>query len=423
MLACVPWQRVRQSARAIDGLQRTLSWRPAGEPLAASQGRRGQPRTRDHLTSRCRFPRGFEPATGGQRPGCTTTDPVCACPGCGRSVWGVAWAPEKFFLGGGGASEPLIQPPPPPPPREGASEGRLSFFHVSHAYPMTKPLALSQSVPVPVPVTVSLQEGGGGHPPLVVSRSITLPPPPCVTFRRGAVSLQGPWTVTRSSLRMLRRVAAFCRPLRPVLPLVSFPRSRSPVVWCVGAVLDVAGCAVCASAAPNNWRIGGCAGCCRAGCRRGQRGWESVDVAVGSCALGLPNSLFGGLGGPRSPCSGGGLRGPAVLFPCFSCVSHDKTTGTATVCPCHCHGVTPKGRGVLLRLSAVLIHPCPPPPQPPDHQQVGAQKKSDIGGVFAQRGHSARSANYHGDYPGNNPENHTPAESCTINSKLKNSNI
>ena len=40
------------------------------------------------------------------------------------------------------------------------------------------------------------------------------------------------------------------------------------------------------------------------------------------------------------------------------------------------------------------------------------------GGVFAQRGHSA---NYYGDYPGNNPANHPPAESCTINSNLKNS--
>ena len=29
-----------------------------------------------------------------------------------------------------------------------------------------------------------------------------------------------------------------------------------------------------------------------------------------------------------------------------------------------------------------------------------------------QRGHSA---NYYGDYPGNNPENHAPAESCTTN--------
>ena len=40
--------------------------------------------------------------------------------------------------------------------------------------------------------------------------------------------------------------------------------------------------------------------------------------------------------------------------------------------------------------------------------------------VRAQRAHGA---NYYGDYPGNNPENHPPAESCTINSKLKNSNI
>ena len=49
-----------------------------------------------------------------------------------------------------------------------------------------------------------------------------------------------------------------------------------------------------------------------------------------------------------------------------------------------------------------------------------AQNKAYYGGVFTQRGHSA---NYYGDYPGNNPENHPPAESCTINSKLKNSNI
>ena len=33
---------------------------------------------------------------------------------------------------------------------------------------------------------------------------------------------------------MLRRVAAFCRPLRPVLLLVSFPRLRSPVVGVLG---------------------------------------------------------------------------------------------------------------------------------------------------------------------------------------------
>ena len=49
-----------------------------------------------------------------------------------------------------------------------------------------------------------------------------------------------------------------------------------------------------------------------------------------------------------------------------------------------------------------------------------AHGSGNFGGVFAQRAHSA---NYYGDYPGNNPENHPPAESCTINSKLTNSNI
>ena len=58
--------------------------------------------------------------------------------------------------------------------------------------------------------------------------------PPLCDIPSGCCSFTGPWTVTRSSLRMLRRVAAFCRPLRPVLLLVSFPRSRSPVVGVPG---------------------------------------------------------------------------------------------------------------------------------------------------------------------------------------------
>ena len=66
-----------------------------------------------------------------------------------------------------------------------------------------------------------LRGGGGVRPPLCDIPS-------------GCCSFMGPWTVTRSSLRMLHRVAAFCRPLRPVLLLGSFPRSRSPVVGVPG---------------------------------------------------------------------------------------------------------------------------------------------------------------------------------------------
>ena len=58
--------------------------------------------------------------------------------------------------------------------------------------------------------------------------------PPLCDIPSGYCFFTGPWTVTRSSRRMLRRVAAFCRPLRPVLLLVSFPRSRSPVVGVLG---------------------------------------------------------------------------------------------------------------------------------------------------------------------------------------------
>ena len=76
-----------------------------------------------------------------------------------RIVFG---APEKFIWGWGALRSPF----PTPPPHLGGrgSKGRLSFFHVLHAYSMTKALALSRCVPVPVTVTVtvSLQRGGGG---------------------------------------------------------------------------------------------------------------------------------------------------------------------------------------------------------------------------------------------------------------------
>ena len=73
---------------------------------------------------------------------------------------------------------------------------------------------------------------GVGHRPTQNFQD-THPPHPC-DIPSGCCSFTGPWTVTRPSLRMLPRVAAFCRPLRPVLLLVSFPRSRSPVVGVSG---------------------------------------------------------------------------------------------------------------------------------------------------------------------------------------------
>ena len=67
--------------------------------------------------------------------------------------------------------------------------------------------------------------------PLLSGKLCCVPSPLC-DIPSGCCSFTGPWTVTRSSLRMLRRVTAFCRPLRPVLLLASFPRSRSPVALC-----------------------------------------------------------------------------------------------------------------------------------------------------------------------------------------------
>ena len=72
----------------------------------------------------------------------------------------------------------------------------------------------------------------------------------------------GPWTVTRSSLRMLRRVAAVLSVAAGCAPAGVVCAFAEPSGWCAGAVLVVAGCTVCGSAAPSSWRIGGCGGCC-----------------------------------------------------------------------------------------------------------------------------------------------------------------
>ena len=83
-------------------------------------------------------------------------------------------------------------------------------------------------------------------PPLICSPPP--PPPPRVTFRRVAVSLRGPGQSPVLPSACCVGSLRFCRPLRPVLLRMSFLRLRSPVG--VGAVLDVAGCAVCAPPPP-----------------------------------------------------------------------------------------------------------------------------------------------------------------------------
>ena len=76
----------------------------------------------------------------------------------------------------------------------------------------------------------------------MLSFDIFLPSPiPLCDIPSGCCFFTEAWAVTRSSLRMLRRVAAFCPPLRPVFLLVSFSHWRSPVtgVVLVGVVVGV----------------------------------------------------------------------------------------------------------------------------------------------------------------------------------------
>ena len=75
-----------------------------------------------------------------------------------------------------------------------------------------------------------MQKLAGGIPAGPAWIKLGLDVPPLCDIPSGCCFFMGPWTVTRSSLRMLRRVCAFCRPLWPVLLLVSFSHSRSPVV-------------------------------------------------------------------------------------------------------------------------------------------------------------------------------------------------
>ena len=115
------------------------------------------------------------------------------------------WCPPKFREGGGGL-------------RKGAPRATGLF-------PQCKGLKI---------LAPTCLWGGGRGGKDLLERLTSIGGAPLCDIPSGRCFFTGPWTVPRSSLRMLRRVAAFCRPLRPVLLLVSFPRSRSPVVGVPG---------------------------------------------------------------------------------------------------------------------------------------------------------------------------------------------
>ena len=176
------------------------------------------------------------------------------------------WAPEKLIWGGGEPWSPFANPPPQLW-RGAPGAGSLfpCFSCISHAKTSGTVTVCHRHRRCHCRCHCVTPKGGGRAPPSVVSRfNTSLTPPhlpeangsqnfqtfcveeislwpleplfatPLCDIPSGCCSFTGPWTVTRSSLRMLRRVAAFCRPLRPVLLLVSFPRSRSPVVGVMG---------------------------------------------------------------------------------------------------------------------------------------------------------------------------------------------
>ena len=157
--------------------------------------------------------------------------------------------PDGWRSAARGAHWPLATPPRPsldPLPPQGAASIGLSPPRAPEGLGggFSLPLCSSPQPPTTGSQTHHLPAPGGHNPAAPTHCGATrlrrgrhiprMEIVPLCDIPSGCCSFAGPWTVTRSSLRMLRRVAAFCRPLRPVFLLVSFPRSRSPVVGVSG---------------------------------------------------------------------------------------------------------------------------------------------------------------------------------------------
>ena len=122
---------------------------------------------------------------------------------------------------------------------------------------------------------------------------------------------------------MLRRVTAFCRPLRPVLLLVSFPRSRSPVVDVLGLCWMWWGVPFARQRRPIIGVLRMC--------------WLLPGLFDCFCC---PHTS---VHRPSIACLAVFLCGPGALF------LHGLSR-PSTICPFPPHGpLNPRGRGVLLR--------------------------------------------------------------------------
>ena len=156
------------------------------------------------------------------------------CGPCGRSLR-IDHAEQRHRHQGLVAFDP---PPPPPPPRSTEGGGIIScgdHWEISKGEkfaPLPNPKAYTASRTRCTAKAPGSRQGKSSPRALKTKSSHDIIP--LCDIPSGCYSFTGPWTVTRSSLRMLRRVAAFCWPLRPVLLLVLFPRSRSPVVGVPG---------------------------------------------------------------------------------------------------------------------------------------------------------------------------------------------
>ena len=159
--------------------------------------------------------------------------------------------------------------------------------------------------------------GGGGAPPSLTGGggdSSVLDdnyPPPPVCHSVGLLFLYG---ALDSHLFFPSHVASgrcFLSAAAAGAPAGVVSAFAEPSRWRTGAVLEVVGCAVCASAAPSSWRIGGCVGYCR-----GRLTVFAVHTPL-STGRPWPASLCFCVREAQVPCSSTRCPGrpPYVLFP------------------------------------------------------------------------------------------------------------